>query len=192
MSKGILIQPTGYEGQLINVLSEPLTEGQGDYNRRVWESIPGSGIGTLPNYIISQYGEVYAKFGESEVLTPLNNQEMGRYPAVQLSLNPVAANLPSLSAVHSLVAYRPDFKIRKCLLTYNGPLEAWVFNGKLEVDHINKNTRDSSFYNLQWVTSSENRDRKKNPLKIERTKRTSLAEGEVCMRDVDTSFRYNY
>jgi hypothetical protein len=65
-------------------------------------------------------------------------------------------------------------------------------NCKTEVDHINKNTRDSSFYNLQHVTSAENRDRKKNPPKIERTKRTSLAEGEVCMRDVDTSLRYNY
>lgn len=189
--KAFLIKPRGLNDQPISILTEDMPESE-FFDKRAWEIVPGSGVGNLPTYYRSQYGEVYAKYGDSPILVPLGNQKMGNYPAVHMTLNPLVANLDSLVTVHSLVGYRSDFPVRKCLLTYSNRLEKWVFNTKPRLDHKNRDVFDSSWNNLEWVTAKENERRKKNPPSLERRKRNSLLDGEIQMKDVDTAYRYNY
>lgn len=192
MSKSLLIQPVGAKGNLINLLDQPLTIEDFKNAPRSWEELKGSGVGNLPLYYCSDYGEVYAKFGDSSILRPLNNQMLGNYPVVHLSLLPSNANSSVAKNVHQIVAERDDFPIRKCLLRYVDSLQMWVINEKLQVDHLNRNPYDSSRYNLQWVTDRENQDRRRSKEDCPRIKRKSLAEGEVTMAEVDTTVRFNY
>jgi hypothetical protein len=192
MSKSLLIKPVGAKGNLINLLDKPLTVEEFREAPRTWEKLKGSGVGQLPTYYCSDYGEVYGKYGDSNILRPLNNQMLGNYPAVHLSLLPSNANSSVAKSVHLIVAERDDFPIRKSLLRYVNGLEKWIINEKLQVDHLNRNSYDSSRYNLQWVTADENQDRRKSNTDLPRIKRKSLAEGEVTMAEVDTSVRYNY
>lgn len=60
-----------------------------------------------------------------------------------------------------------------------------AFNGKIpsgyEIDHINTNRADNRLENLKLVTSSEN---KRNPITIERYKKSNKNKGIVRMRSV--------
>lgn len=192
MSKSILIQPVGAKGNLINLLNKPLEIKDFRSAPRSWEKIKGSGVGQLPLYYCSDYGEVYGKYGGSDVLVPLGNQYLGKYPVVQLSLIPSVSNGSVAKLVHHIVAERDDFPIRISLLRYVDGLEKWVINERLQVDHLNRNVLDSSRYNLQWVTAEENQDRRKSNTDLPRIKRKSIAEGEVTMAEVDTTVRFNY
>ena len=192
MSKSLLIRPVGAKGNLINLLNKPLTVEEFREAPRSWEEVKGSGVGQLPVYYCSDYGEVYAKFGDSSILRPLNNQMLGNYPVVHLSLLPSNANSSVAKNVHQIVAERDDFPIRISLLRYVDGLEKWVINERLQVDHLNRNVLDSSRYNLQWVTAEENQDRRKSNTDLPRIKRKSLAQGEVTMAEVDTTVRFNY
>lgn len=192
MSKSLLIQPIGAKGNLINLLDKPLTVEEFREAPRSWEELKGSGVGQLPVYYSSDYGEVYAKYGDSDVLVPLGNQYLGKYPVVQLSLTPSVCNGSVAKLVHHIVAERDDFPIRISLLRYVDGLDKWVINNRLQVDHLNRDVLDSSRYNLQWVTTEENQDRRKSKIDLPRIKRKSLAEGEVTMAEVDTTVRFNY
>lgn len=192
MSKKLLIEPVGAKGNLINLLEKPLTIEEFRGAPRTWEELKGSGVGQLPLYYGSDYGEVYARYGDGNILYPLMNQMLGNYPVVHLSLLPSNANSSVAKTVHQIVAERDDFPIRKCLLRYVDSLDKWVVNEKLQVDHINRNPYDSSRYNLQWVTDRENQDRRRSVVDLPRIKRKSLAEGEVLMAEVDTTVRFNY
>ena len=195
MSKRLLIKPVGARGGRIHLLDQPLAaEEFSDYGNtlRRWELVKGSGIGSLPAYYCSDYGEVYAQFGGSDVLSPLGNQLLGDYPVVQLSLTPDIANASMSKLVHHIVAERDDFPIRISLLRYVDALDKWVINKRLQVDHLNRDVLDSSRYNLQWVTTEENQDRRKSRINMPRIQRKSLAQGEVTMAQVDTTVRFNY
>ena len=192
MSKKLLIEPVGAKGNLINLLEKPLTIEEFRGAPRTWEELKGSGVGQLPHYYGSDYGEVYARYGNNNILCPLYNQMLGNYPVVHLSLLQSNANSSVAKTVHQIVAERDDFPIRKCLLRYVDSLDKWIVNEKLQVDHINRNTLDSSRYNLQWVTATENQGRRISKTDLPRVKRRSLAEGEVTMAEVDTSVRFNY